>query len=464
MSRPFIIWTMQRSGGTALTDLLMEMSEHRSAEHEPFNWARKSPRQFWPVTEHWNKTRDEDALAGSLEAIFAQNFLIKHCYELFATPFNEQLMQAAAKTHYRHIHLLRRDEASRLLSKFIAEAQGTWFRDYARQVFAEIADGSRTLEPVPVDAMVTHFRLCRGATETISGWLTELGPDARHVTFEDLYEGGREARLGHVHALLDFLGFTQAEIEHHRHLIDAKIFHAGQGTRAAVATYLPNYREACMALENAGCRPPEPLPTVKKPPPLARMASEFCRLAERQETEGPYLEVGVTRPDLAALSGDAFTGERHLLGPDLEPGPASNGLHLHRGEPADLARFPDAAFRTVLWNDALVHDRRFWHTLDELRRILAPGGILILAVPGFSTAADRAGVTVAGPKGHPIADTTPTYRIHASPDFWRVSPQAMRQVILDGFDIREVRVSSMPPRIFGVGVKPDPHALRTAAD
>ena len=72
MSRPFIIWTMQRTGGTALAELLMEMSEHRSAEHEPFNWAKKSPRQFWPITDAWNRTRDHVALSGELDAILAR--------------------------------------------------------------------------------------------------------------------------------------------------------------------------------------------------------------------------------------------------------------------------------------------------------------------------------------------------------------------------------------------------------
>ena len=444
---------MQRSGGTALTDLLMEMSEHRSAEHEPFNWARKSPRQFWPITDAWNKTRDSDALAGSLEAIFAQNFLIKHCYELLAMPFNEQLMQAASKTHYRHVHLLRRDEGARLLSKFIAEAQGTWFRDYARQVFAEVADGRRTLEPVPIEAMIAHFRLCRNATDTVAGWLAELGPDARQVYFEDIYEGDRDARLGHVGALLEFLGFTSADIERHRHLIDAKIFHSGQGTRNAVATFLPNHREACDALRLAGA-PTGLAPGRKGGKPVPRIAAEFRRFAERQDAVAPYLELGVIDPAVSALTGGTFSGERHLLGPALDPGADADGLHRHRGEPSDLGQFGDGQFQTVLWNDALVHDRRFWHTLDELRRVLAPGGVLILSVPGFSTAADRAGVTVAGPKGNPIADATPTYRIHASPDFWRISPQAMRHVVLEGLDIREVRVSSMPPRIFGVGAKP----------
>ena len=460
MSRPFFIWTMQRTGGTALADLLMEMSEHRRAEHEPFNWSRTNPRQFWPVAEAWNRTRDPDALAGALEAIFAQNYLIKHCYELFATPFNEHLVQALAKTSYRHIHLLRRDESARLLSKFVAEAQGTWFRDYARKVYAEVADGKRALEPVPVGDMVRHFHHCRNATDTVAGWLTEVGPDARHVYFEDLYEGERDQRLFHLRGLLDFLGFTGADIERHRHMIEAKIFHAGQDTRATVAVHLPNYREACRALAEAGCgAPPEEVSAVKVRPLGTRMAAEFGRLVDKQDTVGPYLQIGVTDPEQCALAD--LSGERHALGAGLDDGDGPAGITCHRGGPSDLARFPDGRFRTVLWNDGLAHDRAFWRTIDELRRILAPGGTLVLSVPGFSNVPDRAGVTVVGPKGNPIPDTTPTYRIHGAPDFWRISPQAMRQVILDGFDEVEVKVSAMPPRIVGIGVKP---ALARAAD
>ena len=461
MSRPFFIWTMQRTGGTALTDLLMEMSEHRSAEHEPFNWSRTSPRQFWPVAEAWNRNHDGEALAGSLEAIFAQNYLIKHCYELFAAPFNEHLVQALAKTPYRHVHLLRRDECARLMSKFVAEAQGTWFRDYARKIYAEIADGTRALEPVPVSDMVRHFHHCRRATETVSGWLTELGPDARLVYFEDLYEGERDTRLFHLRGLLDFLGFTAEEVERHRHLIEAKIFHAGQDTRSTVATHLPNYREACRALAEAGCGDPVAGEEMVKRPALGvRVASEFARFVVKQETSGPYLQIGVGVPDQCALV--RLAGERHALGQGLEPGSSAEGIVCHVGGPADLGQFADGQFETVLWNDALAHDRAFWRTLDELRRILAPGGTLILSVPGFSNAPDRAGVTVAGPKGNPIPDTTPTYRIHGAPDFWRISPQAMRQVVLEGFEAVDIKVSSMPPRIFGIGVKPG--LLRSAAE
>ena len=461
MSLPFFIWTMQRTGGTALTDLLMEMSEHRGAEHEPFNWSKTTPRQFWPIADAWNRDHDEEALAGALRGIFAQHYLIKHCYELFRAPFNERLVQSLAKTHYRHIQLLRRDECARLMSKFVAEAQGTWFRDYARRVYAEIADGTRTLDPVPIADMVRHYHHCRRASDTVAAWLTELGPDARIVYFEDLFEGDRDARLFHLRGLFDFLGFTADEVERHRHLIEAKIFHAGQDTRSTVATYLPNYREACRALAEAGCGGPSVAEAPPRRPPLdARVAAEFARFVERQETTGPYLQIGVGDPARCGLA--QLSGERHALGQGLEPGVTDDGIVCHAGGPADLNRFVDGQFETVMWNGALAHDRAFWRTLDELRRILASGGTLILSVPGFSNAPDRAGVTIAGPKGHPIPDTTPTYRIHGAPDFWRISPQAMRQVVLEGFDQIDVKVTGMPPRIFGVGVKPG--LLRSAAE
>jgi len=48
---------------------------------------------------------------------------------------------------------------------------------------------------------------------------------------------------------------------------------------------------------------------------------------------------------------------------------------------------------------------------------------------------------------------TVTYKVHSTPDYWRISPQAMKNVILHGFDVQEVRVKMMPPYVFGVGLK-----------
>ena len=460
MSYPFFIWTMQRTGGTSLTDLLMQMSEHPGAEHEPFNWAKKKPRQFWPITEAWGETKDVVALSNSLDEVFAQKYLIKHCYELHGMPFNLHIMRAAAKADYRHILLLRRDESSRLISKFIAEAQGTWFKDYANKVFDEVAQGQRKLGPLPVERVIAHYKHCRENTKVIRANLKELGVNCAEVYYEDLYVGDREPRLARLHKLVDFLGFTPEEVASNEKKIQHTIFHTGQNTRA-VAPFVPNLAEVTEALAKAGCpgsarvAGAEAAAASSGPSgPAARIAHEFQILAAANEARGPFLEIGVGPKENAALLADYFRAEeRHAIG----HGDAlvRDGVAFHQGSPNDMrGLFSDGRFSTVLWNRALAHDPFFWRTLDEIKRVLAPGGVLIVAVSDFSKSPALNGIKAVGPKGNAIGDVTVTQGIHPTRgDFWRISPQAMRKSILHGYAIREVREVMMPSRVFGVGVK-----------
>jgi hypothetical protein len=456
VSHPFLIWTMQRSGGTALTDLLMEMSEHRSAEHEPFNWSRNKPRQFWPIVEAWNDSNDLKALTRSLAALFADHFLIKHCYELLAMPFNLHLLEAAAETGYRHVHLLRRDETARLVSKFIAEAQGTWFKDYSSKVFAEVVRGDRGLGPLPIERVVDQYRHCRDATATIATALQRSGAEYRLVNYEDLYVGEPAPRRANLDALLTFLGFTADEIESRRAKIEDTLFNAGQNTRA-VAPFVPNLDEVVAALSAAGCPgalPVAPLAGEVQLRGPARIVAEFSRMAANHRAAGPYLEIGAGPGGGTVLGGSYFSGaERHAVG--AGPATEANGVTYYQGDPNDMrALFGDGYFGTVLWNGALAHDRFFWLTLGEIRRVLAPGGLMMLVVPGFSKGGEPARFKVVGAKGNPIPDTTVTYRVHTPQDYWRISPQAMRQVVLESFEALEVKTAMMPPRIFAVGRKP----------
>ena len=463
MSSPFIIWTMQRTGGTSLTELLMEMSEHRSAEHEPFNWAKKQPRQFWPITEAWNSSHNAEVLRASLEGLFAQGFLIKHCYELLSMSFNMHLLQASAGTPYRHVVLRRRDEPSRLVSKFIAEAQGTWFKDYARKVFTQVAEGDRKLTPLPVDRVVGHYRHSEDSTKFINDTLAALDAPRLEIWYEDLYTGGREARLGHLDRLFAFLGFSPEEVAGHRALVDEKIFQSGQNTRS-VAGLLPNLGEVLEALQAAGCDiAASPLAegvalpghTAGPAGPRDRIARECSIFAQTYGAVGPYLEIGHEGPQHAVLNHPDFEGaERHFVG--HRDGRARDGITARVADPNDLSgHFADRQFGTVLWVNGLAHDRKFWRTLDEIRRVLKPGGTLIVVSPGFSKSAGQTGINITGQKGNAIADATITYRIHDAPDYWRMSPQGLRDAVLDGFAVREVRVMMMPPRLFGVATKPD---------
>jgi hypothetical protein len=115
--------------------------------------------------------------------------------------------------------------------------------------------------------------------------------------------------------------------------------------------------------------------------------------------------------------------------------------------------FPDGVFGVVISNRALPRDKKFWRTQDEIRRVLAPGGLFILVAPCFSVVPNDAGVVAVGAKGNPVDTVTITRKVNGSPDFWRISPQAVKNVLLDGFEIQEVHVKLMPPNVFGVGVK-----------
>jgi hypothetical protein len=250
LSFPFVIWTLQRTGGTSLTELLMCMSEHKATDHEPFHLSRA----FGRVTENWLATQDCAALDRAMAEIVAERYLIKHCYELLPKSLNAALARAAAGARYRQVLLLRRDELSRLVSMSIAEANGTWFRDWARKVYADVAHGDRRFEPLPVERIVAHYRRCLASTAHTRKLLKKLRIAPFRLFYEDLYTGGRESRIAMLDKLFDFLDVSAKTRALHRQDIEDKIFAGGHET-AQVVRHVPNLMAVETALAAAGFRP-----------------------------------------------------------------------------------------------------------------------------------------------------------------------------------------------------------------
>jgi hypothetical protein len=108
------------------------------------------------------------------------------------------------------------------------------------------------------------------------------------------------------------------------------------------------------------------------------------------------------------------------------------------------------------WNSPDCSAQRFFPhpaSLEEMKRVLARGGVLMVAVAGFIRPAEGARLKVIGPNGNPLPGAAATYGVHGRRDYWRFSPQATRQIILDGFDINEMRPFMAPPRLIGIAVK-----------
>jgi SAM-dependent methyltransferase len=140
-------------------------------------------------------------------------------------------------------------------------------------------------------------------------------------------------------------------------------------------------------------------------------------------------------PELAAA-------ERYCL--NLVELPSEDGITAVTGNANDMRDvFKDDMFDLVVCSATLEHDKRFWLTVAEMKRVLRPGGLLIISVPGYVKDPDR-------DQGR----ATHTYRVHYAFDYYRFSEQAVREVFFEGMQRVRVRPVMFPPRIFGHGYKP----------
>ena len=102
------------------------------------------------------------------------------------------------------------------------------------------------------------------------------------------------------------------------------------------------------------------------------------------------------------------------------------GVDMAEGRGVDVVAsasalpFPDASFPVVVTTEMLEHDPRFWLSMKEIGRVLAPGGHLLLTTRGI---------------GFPY---------HGFPnDYWRFTDDAIRE-LLQIAGVREVSLTPDP--------------------
>ena len=144
-------------------------------------------------------------------------------------------------------------------------------------------------------------------------------------------------------------------------------------------------------------------------------------------------------------------------------------FRILQGNANSMVCFEDSRFDTVLCNATLEHDRYFWKTVAEMKRVTKPGGLIAIGAPGY----DRLlleelkrplRVLLKIPLiRHVFAHEnlswlfrgTLTVETHDAPgDYYRFSPQTFKEVLFEG--MREVEVHSVmvPPIIIASGIKP----------
>ncbi|MEI8359851.1 MAG: methyltransferase domain-containing protein [Deltaproteobacteria bacterium] len=198
-----------------------------------------------------------------------------------------------------------------------------------------------------------------------------------------------------------------------------------------------------------------------------RVFEEFERICRTRGAGGDVLEIGAVPSRESLLFLPALSGARSRIGVDLAGDAEFEGVRIVGADANDLCGFGDASFDTVLCNSVLEHDPEFWRTLREIRRVARPGALVAIGVPGFDR--EPPGGLLRGLARRPLLGgplrrampsllaSTSTLVVHDFPgDYYRFSPQAVREVFLAGLAAPEVVRVLAPPRIVGAGLVPRP--------
>lgn len=240
---PFIIWTMQRTGGTNLAQTLFERSSHRGVQHEPFNVERL----YGEITRRFREEKDDGALHKALENVLHEQVLIKHCVEKVPSAMNAVLANVATQAGYRHIFLYRRAALGRLLSFHFALVSGVWGKSDAD---TKALDEDIFRRPIPVADLLKHERRCRramkGAFEAVK--MSYSSPFL--IAFEDIYcNDDREAAGKILGRLFEDLKLSRQDEDHV--LLNRLRGDGAQGTRDSYRSFV-NYADFAKAVRELG--------------------------------------------------------------------------------------------------------------------------------------------------------------------------------------------------------------------
>ena len=100
----------------------------------------------------------------------------------------------------------------------------------------------------------------------------------------------------------------------------------------------------------------------------------FEKICGTREIRGSVLEIGATPDELSLLNMRALDKVTEKIGIDLDGPYHFNGFVILKGNANAMIDFSDERFDAVLCNAVLEHDKYFWKTIAEIKRVTKPGG------------------------------------------------------------------------------------------
>jgi len=180
IEKPFVIWTLQRSGGTNLANYLDSVSANEKLQDEAFNRVR----EYGYLTKNWKDTKDSEALMKGMQEVCALNRNVKHCVERVPWAVSNALLESSVGAGFNHLFLYRQDPVKRLLSMEYAERTRSWG---PKRVLPEGQDADAFVEPLNTAQLIEHEEKANIKLNKVWSKLGKLDANRVAISYEELY-------------------------------------------------------------------------------------------------------------------------------------------------------------------------------------------------------------------------------------------------------------------------------------
>lgn len=206
---PFIIWTVQRTGGTNFATNLIRLGGFPITDHEPLNIGRS----YGHITQSWKDTRNREQLTKSVGGFLDEGYAIKHCVENVDWPINDSLLQESLERGFSHLLLYRESSIDRLLSLHFALETGLWGRKKVSAAKTSIGDAFDTsvhVKSLNIDSLIDHENHCNDLLMRVARQIRGSGAILHAMSFEEIYEAEEAVCEGKIQRLLQNFRFPDS--------------------------------------------------------------------------------------------------------------------------------------------------------------------------------------------------------------------------------------------------------------
>lgn len=179
-------------------------------------------------------------------------------------------------------------------------------------------------------------------------------------------------------------------------------------------------------------------------------------ILHQNNVSGKILEVGAM-PSTESLLASKILDGCDKVGINLIGSKSFADFKIIEGNANNMNMFKDETFDCVVCNAVLEHDKYFWKSISEMKRILKKNGLLIIGTPSYTNFwVHKITRFIVGKNfvSDFFENMTFCFKIHDYPgDYYRYSEQTHKDVFLKGFKNVQIQTLMCPPRTISYGFK-----------